>query len=61
MNIAAPFAEDPISAAAKWLATTPRDARGGPVVPALRERFGLSPGDAIEAIRQAVLIRARSM
>ncbi len=49
-----------IDEAAMWLATTPRAQRTQPVIPELRERFGLCAHDAICAIRQADLIRARA-
>lgn len=45
--------------AARWLATGGSD-RARPPVPQLRERFGLSPAEAVEAIREANLIRARA-
>lgn len=49
-----------IDAAAIWLTETPRDKRGGPAVPELKRRFGLTAVEAIEAIRAANDIRARS-
>lgn len=42
-----------IADAAAWLRATPRDQRDGPTVPALRSRFGLTPREAVEAIRLA--------
>ncbi|QND50819.1 hypothetical protein HB779_02130 [Phyllobacterium sp. 628] len=49
-----------VEQAARWYAVTPRDINQ-PVVPLLRERFGLSPLQACEAIKMAQLIRARSL
>jgi len=48
-----------VDEAARWLATTPPHLRGGAVVPQLRRRFGLTPEQACEAIREARLIQAR--
>lgn len=50
-----------IEQAAQWLATTPRHERPRPAAVELRERFGLKPAEAIEAIREANLIRARAL
>ena len=49
-----------IDEAALWLATTPRRQIEGAVVPALQKRFGLSPAEACQAIREANLRRARA-
>lgn len=49
-----------IDEAAAWLATKPRQQIGRPIVPALRERFGLSPAEACQAIQEAQLRRARA-
>lgn len=49
-----------VEEAAAWLTVTPREAIGGPVIPALRERFGLTPQEACEAVREANLRRARA-
>lgn len=49
-----------IEAAAEWLALNPRDKINLPIVPALRERFGLSLPEAIEAIRAANLRHGRA-
>jgi hypothetical protein len=49
-----------IEEAARWLATTPRHQRPRPIVPSLRQRFGLSAAEACEAIREARLIAARA-
>lgn len=46
-----------VDEAARWLATTPPHLRGGAVVPQLRKRFGLTPEQACEAIREANLRR----
>lgn len=51
---------DPIQAAAQWLATTPAARRPHPIIPHLRTAFGLSAQEAIAAIREADLIRARA-
>lgn len=48
-----------IERAAQWLATTPRSQRGH-AVPELQKRFGLTASEAIGAIREAELIKARS-
>lgn len=48
-----------ISKAANWLATTPATKRPHPVIPHLREAYNLSPLEAVQAIRQAELIKAR--
>lgn len=45
-----------IGEAARWLVDTPHDKRG-PVVVELRNRFGLNPIEAIEAISEANIIR----
>lgn len=42
-----------ITLAAEWLATVPQSERPKPIVPALRERFGLSAVEACQAIREA--------
>lgn len=49
-----------IEEAARWLAITPPHARPRPLVPAMREMFGLSPVEACMAIRESHLIRARA-
>lgn len=46
--------------AAEWLAGTASDQRPHPVVPAVRQRFGLTAHEACRAIREASLIQARS-
>jgi hypothetical protein len=50
-----------IDIAARWLATTHRRDQGKNVIVQLRQRFGLSPVQACEAIREANLIRARAL
>lgn len=49
-----------IDEAAAWLAETPRERIGRPIVPALRERFGLTVIEACAAVREANLRLARS-
>lgn len=49
-----------IEQAARWLATASPAEKNKPSVVLLRERFGLLPKDAIAAIREAALIRARA-
>lgn len=51
---------DPISRAVAWLIETPARARPHPVLPHLKQVFGLSTTDAIAAIRQAQQQLARS-
>jgi len=46
-----------IDHAAHWLATTPPRQRPAPLVPALREMFGLSAVETCAAIRQSHQIR----
>lgn len=48
---------DAIGAAAHFLVETPLEERLRPTVPLLRERFGLSPVQAVEAIREADRLR----
>lgn len=49
-----------IDEAASWLAQTPRERIGRPIVPTLRERFGLTVSEACAALREANLRLARS-
>lgn len=49
-----------IQKAATWLATTPERQRPAHLVPHLRKAFGLSAAEAVQAIREAHLIRARA-
>lgn len=51
---------DSVKQAAHWLAVTPEAEKPHPIIPHIRERFGLSAMQAIEAINQARLIRARA-
>jgi hypothetical protein len=51
---------DLVSAAAQWLATTPQALRPRPIVPALRERFGLTTVEACAAVREANLRHTRA-
>ncbi len=53
-------ASDAVSEAARWYATHKRDP-DKPAVLLLRERFGLTPLQACEAIAEAHLIRARAL
>ena len=48
---------DAIGAAAHFLLETPLEKRLRPTVPLLRERVGLSPVQAVEAIREADRLR----
>lgn len=50
-----------IQEAAQWLATTPQRDRPAHPVPYLRERFGLSAAEAVAAIRESHLIKARAI
>ena len=50
---------DPVQSAAQWLATGEAD-RSRSVIPQLKERFSLTAKSAVESIREADLIRARS-
>lgn len=49
-----------IDATAEWLSRTPRERMNLPVVPMLRERFGLSVLEAIAAIRAANIKQGRA-
>ncbi|MER8464195.1 hypothetical protein [Mesorhizobium sp. M1396] len=51
--------ESPVDLAATWLATGSAD-RSKAIIPQLQERFSLPLKDAVEACRQAALIRARA-
>lgn len=46
--------------AALWLATTPQMNKPRPVIPHLRETYGLTAQQAIEAITESNLIKVRS-
>ena len=46
-----------IDVAAEWLARTPSEQINKPIVPHLKQQFGLSTGEAVEAIRQAQALR----
>lgn len=46
--------------AARWLATTPEHQRPHPIIPHITKSFGLSYTEAVDAIREANLIRARA-
>lgn len=49
-----------IDAAAEWLSQNPRDRIGRPIIPALRERFGVTIAEACEICREANLRRQRA-
>ena len=49
-----------VEKAARWLATTPDEKKPHPLVPYLRSEFGLTPKEAVDAMREAALIKARS-
>jgi hypothetical protein len=49
-----------VDLAAAWLSQTPRQVIGRAIVPALRQRFGLSIPEACQAIREANLRRAQA-
>jgi hypothetical protein len=49
-----------IDEAARWLSATPLQDRPRPIIPAIINRFGLSPREACVAIREASLIVARA-
>jgi hypothetical protein len=49
-----------LDVAVQWLVSTPRSARPGPLVPALRKQFGLSPIEACQAIREYNVKMARA-
>lgn len=46
--------------AAIWLATTPDKAKPRPVIPHLLQAYGLTAPQAVEAITESNLIKARS-
>jgi hypothetical protein len=49
-----------VDEAARWLANTPDGRRPHPIIPHLQRQFGISAGEAVQAIRQSNLIRARA-
>ncbi|MER9080607.1 hypothetical protein [Mesorhizobium sp. M0895] len=49
-----------IGVAAQWLSKTSRDRLGQPIIPLLRERFGLTIAEACEVCREANLRRQRA-
>ncbi|MBN9552477.1 MAG: hypothetical protein J0H31_27390 [Alphaproteobacteria bacterium] len=51
---------DDVKAAARWLATGGAD-RTKATVPQIRQRFGLTAAEAIAAIRESTLIKARAL
>lgn len=48
-----------VTGAANWLAS--EKSLPHPIIPELRKRFGLSAAEAVRAIREANLIRARAL
>jgi hypothetical protein len=46
-------------APAHWLATTPTDQKPRPIIPALRQRFGLAALEAAQAAAEVAHIRRR--
>lgn len=46
-----------VDLAGNWLAQNPRDRLAEPVIPLLRQRFGLSISEAVEACRAAAKAR----
>lgn len=46
--------------AGKWLAMCPEHEKPNPIIPALRQHFGLTMLEATEAVAEANLIRARA-
>ena len=52
---------DTVKRAAVWLATTPDAAKPRPVIPYLREHFGLSAVEAVRAITESNLIKVRAV
>lgn len=49
-----------VAHAGQWLSQTSRDRIRTPIIPTLREKFGLSVQEAIEAVRDANLRRQRA-
>ncbi|RWI80817.1 hypothetical protein [Mesorhizobium sp.] len=49
-----------IDVAAEWLSQHPRDRIGRPIIPTLRERFGVTIAEACEICREANLRRQRA-
>lgn len=49
-----------IDVAAQWLSKTSRDRIAEPIIPLLRERFGLTVAEACEVCREANLRRQRA-
>ncbi|WP_049760848.1 hypothetical protein [Brucella microti] len=50
-----------VLAAARWLAQTPDHEKPHPIIPAMRQRFGLTALEAAQAAADAALIRARAV
>lgn len=49
-----------VQKAAHWLAETPQRQRPEHLIPHLRKTFGLTNGEAVQAIRESHLIKARA-
>ena len=49
-----------IEEAGHWLASIPRSERPSPIIPVLRQRFGLTAPEACAAIRESVLAEGRA-
>lgn len=49
-----------IDVAVRWLSKTSRDRIAEPIIPLLRERFGLTNAEACEVCREANLRRQRA-
>jgi hypothetical protein len=58
--IPCPAQTDAVAVAASWLAEGWAD-KSKPIVPQLRRRFSLTPLEAVRALREAALQRARSL
>ncbi|WP_192800274.1 hypothetical protein [Brucella anthropi] len=52
---------DPVKQAAIWLATTPDAKKPRPIIPFIKSKFGLSAVEAIRAIEESNLIKARTL
>ncbi len=50
-----------VQQAAVWLATTPDAAKPRPVIPHLKSQFGLNAAEAVKAIEESNLIKARAL
>lgn len=59
MSADASKSESPVDLAANWLATGSAD-RTKALVPQLQDRFGLTPLQAVQAMRESRLVLARA-